>query len=139
MDDKPYCVHVVIDPDYGEQIRDLPFDEPAWIIGSTVNQPVIHELLTERQGQSHLDGITSFCGGPDSMPPEDCLLALVDTIDLHHGEYSHDPPYSVLHVIGVKWSEHIRSELEAFGFILLDLTLDGFVAKRDDLPHVDPE
>ena len=31
MNDKPYRVHVVVDPHYGELIRGLPVEEPAWV------------------------------------------------------------------------------------------------------------
>jgi hypothetical protein len=32
--------------------------------------------------------------------PEEALLGVLESVDLHHGEYSHDPPWSVLEVLG---------------------------------------
>ena len=129
MEDKSYCVHIVVDSNYGERIRELPLGEPVWIIESDINRPVILLLRQEQPGQCHLDGITSFCEST-LISPEDNLIGLLETIDLHHGEYSHDPPYSMLHVIGVKWSKRIERELEEYGFTLHAHTAEGFVAKR---------
>ncbi len=77
----------------------------------------------------HLTGITSFKYNSETAP-DDWLIGILSPVDLHHGEYSHDPPYSILNVIGVEWSEKIQEELSRFGFDKHEETRRGFVARR---------
>jgi len=53
------------------------------------------------------------------------------TIDLHHGEFSHDPPYIALEVIGATWSNKIEKALEEYGFIKNKRTAEGFTTWRE--------
>ena len=130
MSDVPYRVHLVVDPHYGERIRDLPIGEPAWVVDSPDNHPVIHALWQERRTLNESTGITSFKYNPDATP-DSWLISILSVVDLHHGEYSHDPPYSILDVIGVSCSEAIQEELDRFGFLEHAATTEGFIAKRD--------
>jgi len=130
MNDKPYRIHVVVDPNYGESIRNLPIDEPVWIVESQDNKLVIQNLLDEhRATKGHVD-ITSFKFDADATP-EDWLVSELSAIDLHYGEFSHDPPYSVLNIIGIKWSDRIQKGLNKLGFNLHKLTQEGFVAMKN--------
>lgn len=130
MNDKLYRVHVVVDPHYGELIRGLPVEEPAWVVGSQDNQAVIQALWAERKMTDHHGGITSFKFDGEGSP-EDWLISELSTIDLHHGEFSHDPPYSVLNVIGIKCSDRIKNALNEFGFNQYEPTPEGFIATRE--------
>jgi hypothetical protein len=51
------------------------------------------------------------------------LLAELDTIDLHHGSYSADPPYTVLEVLGTPLTAKAKNELSAYGFNRVPLEL----------------
>lgn len=124
-----YRVHIVVDPRYGERIRRLPEGEPAWIVDSDVNHPVIRDLWDCRKGLDESTGITSFRFNPDGSA-EDVLISELGAVDLHHGEWSHDPPCSVLNVVGAAWSGRIEAVLDEFGFTLSERTAEGFVAER---------
>jgi hypothetical protein len=52
------------------------------------------------------------------------------TIDLHHGEYSHDPPFSVLHVYGADPTPKLIEALAGFGFVNIIPADEGFTARR---------
>jgi hypothetical protein len=130
MDERPYRVDVVVDPFFGERIRSIPVDEPAWIVDSLGNHPVIQSIWQERKERDVREGITSFKFDPDAGP-EDWLITQLGVIDLHHGEFSHDPPYSVLNIVGVRWSERIQRELNGFGFDRWEATAEGFISVRD--------
>lgn len=130
MNDKPYRVHVVVNPHYGESIPGLPVEEPAWVVDSQDNHPVIQALWDERKRTDHLTGITSFKFDGEASP-EDWLVSILASIDLHHGKFSHDPPYSILNVIGVKCSDRIQKELNEFGFNQYKPTPEGFIATRE--------
>ncbi|MBI5685419.1 MAG: hypothetical protein HZC54_10080 [Verrucomicrobia bacterium] len=127
----PYRVRVVVDPAFGERLATLPANEPVWVIDSPSNTPVAHRLWKERPAANHLSGITTFQPSSESNP-EDDLLAELDTIDLHHGYYSADPPYSILEVIGCAPSERVRATLTEFGFSIDSISSDGFIAVCQD-------
>jgi hypothetical protein len=129
MNEKPYRIHVIVDASSGERIRDLPIEEPRWVVESADNLPIVQALWRERKTTNHLEGITSF-KVDSKATPEDWLVSELSSIELHHGEFSHNPPWSVLNVIGVRWSERISSELGQFGFTEHVDTAIGFEAKR---------
>ena len=62
--------------------------------------------------------------------PEDLLLGELETIDLHHGTYSSDPPYTLLEVRGVALSGPIKAALVLSGFNEFRPAADGFSASR---------
>jgi hypothetical protein len=76
MSDAPYRVHVVVDPHYGERIRNLPIGEPAWIVDSPDNHPVIQALWQERRSLDESRGVTSFKYDPDATP-ESWLISIL--------------------------------------------------------------
>jgi hypothetical protein len=126
----PYRVRVVVDRSYGERLTTLPSHEPVWIIDTPVNTPVAHRLWRERPTANHLAGITTFKAPSESVPEVD-LIAQLPTIDLHHGEYSADPPYSILEVIGCTPSDRVRAALAELGFSVASTDSDGFTASRE--------
>src|SRR3954463_12317750 len=93
-----YLVHIVVDPAFGERLATVPVGEPVWIIESALNTPVAHRLWAERP-KDYRDGITTSVADADSVPESE-LIRILDTVDEHHGEYSAEPPYSLLDVIG---------------------------------------
>jgi len=130
MDEKPYRVYVVVDPHYGERLRDLPMDEPIWVVDSIKNHPIIQALWSEHNQSNYLEGITSFTVDTNGNP-EDWFLTELSNIDLHHGEYSHVPPYTILEVIGIEWSDKIGKALREYGFDSYELTSEGFRTRRE--------
>jgi hypothetical protein len=122
-----YKVWLVVDPAFGERLTLLPVDQPVWIVDSAVNVPVMHRLRSERRTGGHLTGITSFVGAGSS---NDDVLEQIDSIDLHHGVYSADPPYSEIEVIGAAPSDEVIRRLEELGFRVNGTTAKGFTAVR---------
>ena len=99
-----------------------------WVIESALNTPVAHRLWTERPND-YRDGITTFAAASGSSPEAE-LIRILETVDEHHGEYSADPPYSLLAVIGCPPSEQVQSALAEFEFAVTEQTSDGFRAAR---------
>jgi hypothetical protein len=124
---RPYKVIVVVDPDFGERLADLPRGVPVWIVDTAANRSVANRLWKERPGESHLTGITTFRGGRTA---EADLVDELSIIDLHHGTYSADPPYSELEVYGAAETSDIRSALGKIGFEVTERTDTGFRATR---------
>lgn len=128
----PSIVHVIVAPDYGEGLRDLPADEAAWVADTSTNHPVIRSIWESSSVEpnlGHLTGITSFPVAVDKTP-EDWFLGILDVVEEHHCEYSQTPPYSILRVIGTGLTPSIRAELESYDFVKFEDLPDGFVAHK---------
>lgn len=94
-----------------------------------MNRTAAEDLWERFPTRNHLDGVTTFKAA-ESDPPENVLLGNLDTIDLHHGSYSADPPYTVLMVVGASLTERLKTALTDLGFDSFHLTSDGFRAIR---------
>jgi hypothetical protein len=129
MSENPYAVYVVVDPYFGERLSSLPIGAPVWIVSSPVNRPVAERLWKERPAPTHLAGITTYGYSADASSEEN-LLNELSTIDLHHGPYSANPPYSTIEVFGTPLSDKISVALTDYGFNQFSSTTDGFVATR---------
>lgn len=68
-----------------------------WIVDTPSNKPVAQRLWKDRPNESHLTGITTF-NDVEFSSPEELLIGELASIDLHHGAYSADPPYTVIDV-----------------------------------------
>jgi hypothetical protein len=102
---------------------------PVWVVGTPFNRAVAQRLWKERPQENHLTGITSF-NDVESSFPEDLLLSELDTIDLHHGSHSADPPYTILEVFGTPLNDRINAELSQYGFKEFHTDAAGFCAVR---------
>jgi hypothetical protein len=120
-------VCLVVDANYGERVRSLPADVPAWIADTPINHPIIQNFWAARPAGGA--GITSFKVAPEKTP-EDWLLGIMDALELHHGEHSQTPPYSVLRVVGTALTPRLKSEFDANGFERYEDVPDGFVAHK---------
>jgi hypothetical protein len=124
-----YCVFVVLDREYGERLTELAANAPVWIVDTPTNRAVAQKIWTADPNRSHLEAITTFKAA-DASSPETALINHLDTIDLHHGAYSTNPPYTVLEIIGTTISERVKTELSQFGFNQFQETAEGFRAMR---------
>jgi hypothetical protein len=122
-------VFVVLDREYGERLSELAANGPVWIVDTPTNRAVAQKIWTADRNRSHLDGVTAFKTG-DACSSETTLIDQLDTIDLHHGTYSANPPYTVLEVIGTTISERVKTQLSQFGFNQFQRTAEGFRAVR---------
>ena len=100
-----------------------------WIVDTPINKTVVRRLWSERPQQNHLTGITTF-DDFESSSPEDILLGEFDTIDLHHGAYSANPPYTIIEVVGTPLTARVKNELSEYGFNEFCAGPAGFTAKR---------
>jgi hypothetical protein len=126
---EPYRVFVVLDRAFGERLADLAQKGSVWIVDTTANRTVAQHIWGATPTRSHLDGVTTFKTG-DDCSPEASLIQQLDTIDLHHGVYSANPPCTVLEVIGTEITERVKAEFAELGFDQFEPTLQGFRAIR---------
>jgi len=129
--DEPYRVAMVVDREFGSQLSALANRLHVWICDSPANRPAI-EAIWRAQGDRKYDiesGATIFNCAPDQSV-EDALVNIIGTVDLHHGEYSHEPPWSVIEVIGCEPTPRIRSAFAEFGAEIAGVHPDRFEARR---------
>ena len=126
---EPYCVFVVVDRGYGERLNELAPKGPVWIVDTHENRAVAQQIWDANPNRSHLEGVTTFKYDAASSP-EDTLVSELGAIDLHHGAYSSNPPYTALEVIGTRISARLKGELSEFGFDEFQETAQGFRAIR---------
>jgi hypothetical protein len=120
---------VVMGCDYGERLREVSSGRPVWIILSPANEPIVRSIWTEHPQQDYRIGVTGLKFEP-SRAAEDHFLVEIDTLDIHHGPYSTEKPYTELEVIGCHLTQPIRTELSELGFARFDEQATGFIAKR---------
>jgi hypothetical protein len=123
-----YRVFVVLDREYGKRLSEPAAKGPVWIVDSPVNRAEAEQLWSARPTYTHLDAVTTFKS--DCSSPEETLINELDTIDEHHGNYSADPPYTILEVIGTTATEKVKAKLGRFGFNEFEPIPNGFRAVR---------
>src|ERR1700722_2303708 len=126
---EPYRVFVVLDRDYGQRLTELVRTGPVWIVETPTNFTVAQQIWDASPNRSHLEGVTTF-KFPEGSSCEDILINELDTIDLHHGTYSANPPYTIIEVIGTGISDRVKSSFTEFGFDQFVPTPQGFRAIR---------
>jgi hypothetical protein len=125
----PYRVFVVVDREYGERLAELAQGGHVWIVDTPANRAVAQRIWSANPNRGHLDGVTTF-KSVEGSSSEDLVINELDTIDLHHGTYSANPPFTVLEVIGSAITDRLKAELSEFGFEEFQETSLGFRAVR---------
>lgn len=121
-------VLLVLDRDYDGELSSVPANTHVWLIDSPANRNTA-SAYRALHGASVETGATTFKAADDDPASETCLKVL-DDIDLHHCQYSSDPPYSVLEVIGSRLTRSVELAIKALGFSKFERTVDGFRATR---------
>lgn len=129
VNQEPYSVSIVLDRNYGQLLHELIESGPVWIVESSANRESSQQFWRDSPTRNHLDGVTLFKAAETSSP-EEMLAGWMDAIELHHGVYSADPPYTVIRVVGTTVTPHLRKVLGTFGFDFFMPTDEGFCAVR---------
>jgi hypothetical protein len=125
----PGSVLVILNPNYGERLRQVWPGRPVWIAMSSINELTVRSLWASHPDGDQLSGITGFRFDAGA-PPENRLLDNLSMIDLHHGLYSSKDPYTVLEVSGARLTIDVREALCKLGFEKFLENTDGFTARR---------
>ena len=128
--DHPRQLLVVLDPAFGDSLHEVRPDQPVWIVESACTTPVVKALWAVPPGRRSLSDVTSFT--PKEQEPVDEFLAQLDMIDLHHGLYSSQTPYTLIEVVGAPLTDDIRTALRQLGFDTFKPTQRGFSSHRSE-------
>jgi len=124
-----HSVTIIVDREFGERLASLGRGVPVWIVDTPTNEPVAQRLWNDLPKGDHLTGITTF-DALEGYSPERVFLGVLDVVDLHHGPYSADPPYTVIDVVGTSLTDAIVTELKEYGFDSFEPLTNGFRATR---------
>jgi hypothetical protein len=102
---------LIFDPHFGEKLRPLATSSPIWIINSSDNDAVAHDLWKSKVGN-----ITTF------KPAH--FTDLIDTVDEHHYGWKE------LEVIGETLTENASASVSRYTAAISIATEDGFFVKR---------
>ena len=128
MSERINKVTLVLEPNYGDGLASLAAISHVWVIDTPANRTAASEYWAQNPKAEVETGITTF-KSMDESRWESCLKML-DTIDLHHGKYSSNPPYSVFDIIGCPLTKAVKSALEDLGFTRFEEMVEGFRASR---------
>lgn len=113
---------LVIDPCFGDQLRNLAMNVPLWIVESPINKAA---LDCPETGPARLRYVTTFPVTKVEAPQES-ILRIAGSLDQHHNELAQDPPYDALDIYGVAANVDLLDGLRLLGFDRMS-QLDGFV------------
>jgi len=132
-----YTVAIVLDPEFGERLAPLASRVHTWVVDSQTNRAAAEDIWQKNQedGEPYSieNGVTTF-GVFWNESAEHWCEGVLGTIDLHHGEYSHTPPLSVLEIYGLPFCEPLRSHFAEYDFTVFQETDYGFRASKAPLP-----
>lgn len=123
-------VAIVVSDEFVAGLADLARTQHVWSARTPASEAVPQRVWAYHaaaDGDPLGSGVTLFDGG---QTPADSLLSIVDTVELHHGSDSHDPPVKIIDVLGARATDEIRRAFADLGFLRFDDSADGFVARR---------
>ena len=128
MEQAEHRVAIVLDPNYADRIVELARECHVWLVESDSNDSVVAVLWRDGPAYSLEEGVTTFSPVGDS--PEASFISILEEVEVHHAESGHDPPLSVIEVIGLEPTVAVRDELSSWGFGDIELSAEGFVVRR---------
>ena len=121
-----YVVAIVVSENRPSEVVARAKVQPVWAVRSPAHERVAAALWADASTSPDF-GLTLFNGGG---PPEDDLVSNIRDVDEHHGEFSHDPPVSVIEVVGARCTPAVAAAFAEYGFTKVVTTEDGFTAYR---------
>ena len=119
-------VFIVVDTNYSSSLVELLNVGPVRVIDTPENQKAVQTCRSEMHNTFQPDTLTTFRS--TAISPEDCVIGILDTVDLHHGMYSADTAYASLAIIGARPSTSVKEVLALYKLTKIAFTSTGFVA-----------
>jgi hypothetical protein len=129
-----YVVAIVVERDFGDELAELAERLHVWVCSTPQNRRQVERMRmrdAQLESPSTEHGVTTF-NVSDADSPEEMLVGVLADVDLHHGEYSHSPPWSVLEVYGALPTPAVRAALGKFGVNTFSTMGRGFHCSRPE-------
>jgi hypothetical protein len=123
-------VAIVVDDRLAPEVESLARRCHVWAVRTPSMEDVAQRVWTEpteHESDPLGTGLTLF--NADATPQES-LLSILEAVELHHGEYSHDPAVTTIEVMGVDATDALRQAFATLGFTEIHASKDGFIAQR---------
>jgi hypothetical protein len=91
-------VAIIVDPRYEDELHILSEQIPVWIVDTPPNRALAEEVWKRSPNLVRSAGVTTFKVDLTETPAQWCA-GILPTVDLHHGEPFHHPPYEIVDVI----------------------------------------
>ena len=125
-----YSVALVVERNFGTRLSALAARLHVWIIESPSNRAAVEDVWRSVVPEYSLEcGATVFSSDATESSDQAAARVLGD-IEVHHREYSHDPPLERLEIYGTARTPFLVSALENQGFVPAEDFVDGFSAVR---------
>src|SRR5437016_8838553 len=108
-----YVVAIVAHPDF-EGLTPLAERIHVWLADTSANRTRAQAYWRAHPQKSIEQGVTMFKVGPNDTA-EQMVISVLGPVDMHHGEYSHTPPWDTLEIYGVAPTSSLRKALAGFG------------------------
>ena len=124
-----YMVGLIVDPAFGDRVAALAERMPVWIADSAANRAAAEAVRARHMaaGRPSQDSVPVFRVDPADSPATWAIDVLGD-IHLHHGEHSHDPPYTAIEIVGARPEPDLVAALAEYGLPQIQPRPNGFVA-----------
>ena len=116
MNRTSHKVGLVVDRSFGERIVELARSFHVWVVESPANVPFVRRFWESQLADSG---------------PADICARIAETVDQHHGEFAHDPPWTELEVFGVELDAALQEVFKDLGATTFEPTPEGFVCRRE--------
>jgi hypothetical protein len=124
-------VAIVLDPDFGERISEVGQRMAVWLTPSAENRDAAVRLRKLLENDPDAP-VVSMWSEPRTGASEKEWLGILQTIEMHHGEYAAERPVTELHIFGGSPEPHVVAALHAFGYTRVAMGDDGsFTASRE--------
>jgi len=129
-----YVVVIVLDPAFGDRILEVGRNNDVWMTPSEVNRDAANRLRKLVENESNAPFV-SMWSTPRTGATEDEWLGILQDIEMHHGEYAHDPLVTRLRIIGATPEPHSVAALREYGFTEIKSEAGGFTVSRAAPPN----
>lgn len=121
-------VAIVLDAYFGAQLHALASRVPVWIVDTPGNRASIEEEWTRRRRDGAERELSVF-RMIEGLSPSEHVVALLRTIEAHHGTPAQKPPFTTLVVIGAEADAAMTAAIRASGGDDPAAMSDGFRAR----------
>ena len=128
-------VAIVLDESFGKRLLLLAQRLHVWAVESPANAEAANTFLkmdVSLPSEPLERGITTFMAQGSSRC--ETLVAVLEDVDEHHGEYAHSPPWTVLEVYGLDETDADRVGFAEYGITQVIRTEFGLEVRRPSPP-----
>ena len=122
-------VVLVVDPDFGERLWQIAASHERWVVPSDVNRSVVEQMWKKRAEPNDGPSLTIWSDPMPAVTAED-WLAILDTIEVHHGSFWCEPPLDILSVYGAAPTANATAALDEYDYDLVQGAKSGFIAMK---------